>query len=88
MKFVAIVGTNADFSYNRVLLQFMKKHFWRMAEIEIAEIKDLPAFSKDVPFEETTPVWKLKQQINAADGVIFSTPEYDHAVPAAMKSAV
>ena len=57
MKFVAIVGTNADFSYNRVLLQFMKKHFWRMAEIEIAEIKDLPAFSKDVPFEETTPVW-------------------------------
>ncbi|MCG4778490.1 NADPH-dependent FMN reductase, partial [Eggerthella lenta] len=49
MKFVAIVGTNADFSYNRILLHFMKKHFWRMADIEIAEIKDLPAFSKDVP---------------------------------------
>lgn len=88
MKFVAIVGTNADFSYNRLLLKFMKKHFWRMADIEIAEIKDLPAFGKDVPFEETTPVWRLKQQINAADGVIFSTPEYDHAVPAAMKSAL
>ena len=70
MKFVAIVGTNADFSYNRVLLQFMKKHFWRMAEIEIAEIKDLPAFSKDVPFEETTPVWKLKQQM----GLSFLLP--------------
>ena len=88
MKILALVGTNAKFSYNRILLQLMKKHFKQMADIEIYEISKLPAFSVDVPLEEQTEVWKLKQKVKAADGVIFSTPEYDHGIPAALKSAV
>lgn len=88
MKILALVGTNAKFSYNRILLQYMKKHFWQMADIEIAEISQLPAFSVDTPLSEQTEVWKLKQKVKAADGVIFSTPEYDHGIPAALKSAV
>ena len=88
MKILALVGTNADFSYNRILLKFMKKHFRQMADIEVSEISQLPAFGVDVPLEEQTEVWKLKQKVKEADGVIFSTPEYDHGVPAALKSAV
>ena len=87
-KILALVGTNANFSYNRLLLKLMKKHFKQMADIEIYEISKLPAFSVDVPLEEQTEVWKLKQKVKAADGVIFSTPEYDHGIPAALKSAV
>jgi NAD(P)H-dependent FMN reductase len=49
MKLVAIVGTNADFSYNRLLLQYMQKHFQAMADIKILEIDQLPAFSIDEP---------------------------------------
>ena len=87
MKILALVWTNAKFSYNRILLQFMKKHFKQMADIEIYEISKLPAFSVDVPLAEQTEVWKLKQKVKAADGVVFSTPEYDHGIPAALKSA-
>lgn len=87
-KILALVGTNANFSYNRLLLKLMKKHFKQMADIEIYEISKLPAFSVDVPLEEQTEVWKLKQKVKAANGVIFSTPEYDHGIPAALKSAV
>lgn len=88
MKILALVGTNADFSYNRILLRYMKKHFRQMADIEIAEISQLPPFSVDTPLSEQTEVWKLKQKVKAADGVIFSTPEYDHGIPAALKSTV
>lgn len=88
MKILALVGTNANFSYNRILLKYMKKHFRQMADIEIAEINQLPAFSVDTPLSEQTEVWKLKQKVKAADGVIFSTPEYDHGIPAALKSTV
>ncbi|MGM9891366.1 NAD(P)H-dependent oxidoreductase [Limosilactobacillus sp.] len=88
MKILALVGTNAKFSYNRILLQFMKKHFKQMADIELYEISKLPAFSVDVPLEEQTEVWKLKEKVKAADGIVFSTPEYDHGIPAALKSAV
>lgn len=88
MKILALVGTNAKFSYNRILLKYMKKHFRQMADIEIYEINQLPPFSVDTSLPEQTEVWKLKQKIKTADGIIFSTPEYDHGIPAALKSAV
>nr|WP_278557541.1 NAD(P)H-dependent oxidoreductase [Limosilactobacillus vaginalis] len=88
MKILAFVGTNADFSYNRLLLRFMKKHFKQMADIEIYEVGKLPPFSVDTPLSEQTEVWKLKQKIKEADGLVFSTPEYDHGIPAVLKSAI
>ena len=88
MKILAFVGTNADFSYNRLLLRFMKKHFKQMADIEIYEVGKLPPFSVDTPLSEQTEVWKLKQKVKEADGLVFSTPEYDHGIPAVLKSAV
>ena len=72
MKILALVGTNANFSYNRILLQFMKKHFQQMADIEIYEISKLPAFGVDVPLSEQTEVWKLKQKVKAAGGVLHA----------------
>ncbi|MGM0125967.1 hypothetical protein IGI37_003368 [Enterococcus sp. AZ194] len=88
MKLVGIVGTNANRSTNRQLLQFVKKHFSQQAEIEICEIKELPAFNE--PEDKTTPekIQDLSDKIVAADGVIISTPEYDHAIPAALKSLI
>lgn len=88
MKILAFVGTNADFSYNWLLLRFMKKHFKQMADIEIYEVGKLPPFSVDTPLSEQTEVWKLKQKVKEADGLVFSTPEYDHGIPAVLKSAI
>lgn len=88
MKILAFVGTNADFSYKRLLLRFMKKHFKQMADIEIYEVGKLPPFSVDTPLSEQTEVWKLKQKVKEADGLVFSTPEYDHGIPAVLKSAI
>ena len=88
MKFVGIVGTNATKSTNRQLLQYMQRHFQQQATIEIFEIKDLPAFNE--PEDRTAPVaiQQLSDKITAADGVIFATPEYDHSIPAVLKSAI
>ncbi|MCF1676622.1 MAG: NAD(P)H-dependent oxidoreductase [Tetragenococcus halophilus] len=86
MKLVSIVGTNSDRSTNRKLLQFIATHFAKKAEIEILEIKHLPAFNE--PEDETAPaaIEELSQKIKNADGVIISTPEYDHSIPASLKS--
>lgn len=88
MKLVGIVGTNAKESTNRQLLQYMKQHYADLAEIEICEIADLPAFNE--PEDKVAPqeVKNLSDKIAAADGVIFGTPEYDHSIPAVLKSAI
>ncbi|WP_411682371.1 NADPH-dependent FMN reductase [Clostridium thailandense] len=88
MKYLAIVGTNSDVSTNRMLLQFMQKHFLNMAEIELYEIKDLPAFNEPEDSDIPEKVSELSDKIFKADGVIIATPEYDHAIPAVLKSAL
>lgn len=87
-KLLAIVGTNSDNSTNRKLLQFMQKHFENKAEIELVEIKDLPVFVKDEDVELPAIVQELSDRVDKADGVIISTPEYDHSVPAALMNAL
>lgn len=86
MKLVALVGTNAEFSFNRFLCQFIAKKYAGDADIEVLEIADLPAFHKEGQADERVAAFRDK--IAAADGVIVSTPEYDHAIPAALKSAL
>ena len=88
MKLVGIVGTNSSESTNRRLLQYMKQHYSEQAEIEICEIDEIPVF--DEPEDKTAPqaVQKLSDKIEASDGVIFATPEYDHSIPAVLKNAI
>lgn len=88
MKLVAIVGTNSDRSTNRKLLKFMQKHFSDKADIEVLEIKQLSAFNE--PEDKLAPaeVQAFSEKILAADGVIISTPEYDHTIPAPLASAL
>ena len=88
MKLVAIVGTNSDRSTNRKLLKFMQQHFSDKADIEVLEIKQLPAFNE--PEDKLAPaeVQAFSEKILAADGVIISTPEYDHTIPAPLASAL
>lgn len=87
MKYVAIVGTNATKSYNRKLLHFMRDHFANKATIEIQEIVDFPLFNEDTP-KLPQIVVDLANKIKEADGVIFGVPEYDHSIPAALKSVI
>ena len=84
VKLVGIVGTNSKKSTNRQLLQFIQKHFAEKAEIELVEIKDIPLFNKKVP----EAITEIAAKIEAADGVIISSPEYDHAVPASLMSVI
>ncbi|WP_057491817.1 NADPH-dependent FMN reductase [Streptococcus orisasini] len=88
MKLVGIVGTNSDRSTNRKLLTFMAKHFENKADIEVLEIKDLPAFNE--PEDKTAPasVAAFSEKIATADGVIIATPEYDHTIPAPLASTL
>lgn len=87
-KYIAIVGSNADKSTNRQLLQYMKQHFAPVAEIELMEIKDLPVYAKNADRETPEQALEMAKKIDAAAGVIIATPEYDHSVTAALLNAL
>lgn len=81
-KYIAIPGTN------RRLLQFIQHHFADQAEIEIMEIGGLPVFYKTPDRSLPAGVEQMVAKLAAADGVIISTPEYDHGVPAVLMNAL
>lgn len=86
MKLLAIVGTNAPFSYNRFLAKFIAKRYGDKADIEVKEIDELKPFCRTDQPDEKTKQWI--EDIKNADGIIVTTPEYDHSIPAALKSAL
>lgn len=52
MKFVGIVGANYDQSYNRKLLEFIRRHFKIKFELEVLEIDEVPMFNQDEKLEK------------------------------------
>ena len=86
MKLIGIVGTNAQESYNRMLLQFMQKHFKHKAEIEILELTDVPMFNESDDQSNSDIIQHFNNKIIEADGVIIATPEHNHSIPSALKS--
>lgn len=88
MKLIAIVGTNSTKSTNRQLLQYMQTHFADKADIELVEIKDLPVFNKPADKKIPELALEIADKINATDGVIIGTPEYDHSIPAVLMNAL
>jgi fumarate reductase flavoprotein subunit len=88
MKLVAICGTNAKHSYNRMLLQFMQQHFEAQAEIELLDYSQVPMFDESHDLSNGELLQNLAQKITDADGVIIATPEFNHSIPSALKSII
>ena len=70
MKIIGIVGSNAEFSHNRLLLQFIEKKFSDLFEFEILEIKDIPMFNQDEDQSKSFPVQYMYNKLIRADGVM------------------
>ena len=54
MKIVGIVGSTAEKSYNRLLLQYIQREFTDLFDLDILEIDQIPLFNQDNPSYERT----------------------------------
>ena len=88
MKLVGIVGSNAEQSYNRQLLQFIARHFQSKFDFEVLEIKDVPMFDASNDQTDHEAIQYLNNKIKAADGVIIATPEHIRTTTPALKSTI
>ena len=51
-------------------------------------IGDLPLFNQDEEMNPGEPVRRLKAEIEAAQGLLFVTPEYSRSIPGVLKNAL
>jgi chromate reductase, NAD(P)H dehydrogenase (quinone) len=58
-------------------------------EVTVADISQIPLYNEDVRAEGfPPPVETLRQQIKAADAVLFACPEYNYGLSGVLKNAI
>jgi chromate reductase len=87
-KIAVIVGSIRRESINRQLAQALAKLAKPKAEYTFLRIDDLPLFSQDLEPSPPDAVIRLKREIDAADGVLIVTPEYNRSIPGVLKNAI
>src|SRR5882672_10101602 len=86
---LAISGSLRRGSYNTALLRAAEKLVPAGMTLQLQFLHDVPLFNADVEAQGFPPgVAVLREAIRSADGVLISTPEYNHGVPGVLKNAV
>jgi chromate reductase len=82
------VGSLSNTSINRTLSKALLKLAPDDLEFTEIAIRDLPLYSQDFDADFPPTARALKQAIEASDGILFVSPEYNRSIPGALKNAI
>ena len=82
-----VVGSLRKESVNRQLAQALIKLAPAELSLKLLDV-DLPLFNQDKESDPPESVRQFKAAIQAADGVVFVTPEYNRSIPGVLKNAL
>ena len=83
-----IVGSLRKDSFNRQLATALAR--LAPADFHLTQLRldDLPLYNQDDDGQQAAPVLRLKSEIQAAQGLLFVTPEYNRSIPGVLKNAI
>jgi chromate reductase len=87
-QIAVIVGSLRQDSFNRKLADAIARLAppdFRFKEVPIG---DLPLYNQDDDPCPSAPVKRLKDEIAAAQGLLFVSPEYNRSIPGVLKNAI
>lgn len=87
-KIAVLVGSLRQDSFNRKLADALAKLAAPDFSLQQVEIGDLPLYNQDDDANQAPSVKRLKNDIAAAQGVLFVTPEYNRSIPGVLKNAI
>jgi chromate reductase len=87
-KVAVIVGSLRRESINRRFARALAKLAEGSLAFEFVDLVGLPIYNEDLWQSPPAAVLELKQVIEAADAVLFVTPEYNRSIPALVKNVI
>jgi chromate reductase len=82
------IGSLSSGSINRTLSKALIKLAPETLEFQEIPIRDLPLYSQDYDADYPPAGRALKEAIEASDGLLFVSPEYNRSIPGALKNAI
>jgi chromate reductase, NAD(P)H dehydrogenase (quinone) len=87
-KIAIIVGSLREGSINRKVARSICRLRNDNLNCSMIEIGELPLYNQDLD-SNPPPQWtRFREQIAAADGVLFVSPEYNRGIPGVLKNAI
>jgi chromate reductase, NAD(P)H dehydrogenase (quinone) len=88
-KILGMCGSLRAKSYNMMALKIAGSLMPAGMTLEIATIGDLPLYNMDLQDKGfPAPVTRLRDQVLAADALLFASPEYNWSVSAPLKNVI
>jgi len=87
-KIAVIVGSLRKDSINKKLALAIAKLAAGKLDLKLVDISDVPLFNQDLEASYPAAAQRVKGEIEAADAVLFVTPEHNRSIPAAMKNII
>ena len=87
-QIAVVVGSLRKDSFNKKLAGALLKLFPADFSFTQVRIDDLPLYNQDDDAQPCAQVTRLKDEIAAAQGVLFVTPEYNRSIPGVLKNAI
>ena len=88
IQIAVLVGSLRQDSLNRKLASAIAKLAPPEFTFKQLRIDDLPLYNQDDDNNPAEPVKRLKNEINASQGLLFVTPEYNRSMPGVLKNAI
>jgi len=83
-----LVGSLRRESINRKFAEAVAKLAEGRLEFQFVELGDLPIYNDDLWEAPPASIGRFKNAVEAADAVLFVTPEYNRSFPAVLKNAI
>ena len=83
-----VVGSLRKESFNKKLAHALSKLAPGEFTFQHIRIDDLPLYNQDDDANQAASVKRLKSEIQAAQGLLFVTPEYNRSMPGVLKNAI
>jgi chromate reductase len=89
VRIVGISGSLRKASFNTALLKLLAEKSASPINIQVVTLNDIPLYNEDLDTATgVSAVNALKRLISSCDGVLISTPEYNHGIPGVLKNAL
>ncbi|MEO7067303.1 MAG: NAD(P)H-dependent oxidoreductase [Rhodanobacter sp.] len=83
-----LVGSLREASINHRLARAVERLAPSSLHFDLVQIGDLPLYNQDHDADYPAAGRRLKKQIEAADALLFVTPEYNRSIPGVLKNAI
>ena len=89
VRIVGLSGSLRKASFNTALLKLLAEKAATSINIQVVTLNDIPLYDEDLDTATgVSAVNELKRLISSCDGVLISTPEYNHGIPGVLKNTL